>query len=220
MRFEDEDLENQVTSTNEDNQPGPQDNGKIIFCAMLVGFILIVIALLGNNFLNKGKEKAQSQENTYVTNSVNTSQQYVEKDVTVNNNVDVNKQTDAYLDATAQTPITIGKPVGNSDVEMVPNETQSEWLPFTVKYYGEQSAFIESVFTVSNIAGYAKTNGTNGVLKHSITGSIQGLDGTYELEVSYDIALKLKVGTSFKVWYSTINVGGTQFVSEIKTENN
>lgn len=215
-----------------ESMPDPNEtpnNGKVLFFAILFGVFLIVMALLGNRLLRTRSVNSTIPDDLCGTvpknEYVDTSNPYVDTDVNVYSDIDINQNDNTSTpiqDMTTSTdePINIGKDVNHTEVEMVPNVETPTWLPFSVKYYGEQTEFVESIYTVSDIQGYAKKSGNSGVLRHIILGSINGLDGTFELEVSYDIANKLTVGTSFKVWYSTINVGGIDFISEIKTQQN
>lgn len=210
-----------------ESMPNPNatpNNGKVLFFAIIFGVLLIVVALLGNRLISKYRTK-ELHGTEPVEQYVDYDDTYVDTDVNIYSDIDIDKngntsQPTQDMNASTDEPIYIGKDVNHTDVEMVPNVDTPTWLPFSVKYYGEQADFVESIYTVSDIQGYAKKSGNSGVLRHIILGSIDGLDGTFELEVSYDIANKLTIGTSFKVWYSTINVGGIDFISEIKTQQN
>lgn len=55
-----------------------------------------------------------------------------------------------------------------------------------------------------------------GVLTAHLKGTVAGLDGTYELEIPYEKAIKLKVGDAFAITYQTIRVGGNIVIVNIK----
>ena len=67
---------------------------------------------------------------------------------------------------------------------------------------------------VYNITKYDSEG--QGVLTAHLKGTVAGLDGTYELEIPYEKAIKLKVGDAFAITYQTIRVGGNIVIVNIK----
>lgn len=76
---------------------------------------------------------------------------------------------------------------------------------------------IESVFTVTNIRYETKVVEAQRtlLLKGIVTGSIDGMYGTYEADVPYDKAVNLTVGTQLFVKYILAEKNGVQYVSSI-----
>lgn len=207
--FDPNGVNNTTSGVDSNGNNKPASMPVVVIMAILVTTVLVGISLVLNA--------------KFKPNKADTSTQYVPQDVTVHNVSGTNTSGNTLPNNTTivdtKEPINIGTDLTQTNPDILPNETKSDWLPFTVKYYGEQSEYVESIFTVSDIQGYAYTKGNTSKLKHVIIGSIDGLEGSFEIEVGYDIAIKLKIGTAFKVWYSTINVGGTPFVADVKTRN-
>jgi len=55
-----------------------------------------------------------------------------------------------------------------------------------------------------------------GILTANIRGTVAGLDGSYEIELPYEKAVKLKEGDTFAISYQTIRLGGNIVIVNIK----
>jgi len=78
--------------------------------------------------------------------------------------------------------------------------------------------WVDSTFTITELKHYAAvTNGQNDKQVKSVAkGNISGLVGTYEVELPTWQALKLSVGTSFKVSYQLKEQGSYRIIGQIK----
>lgn len=81
----------------------------------------------------------------------------------------------------------------------------------------EFSKPIQGVFTVTNIKYVSKVVEAKKTLqlKAVLTGSIDGVYGTYEADVPYDKALSLEVGTKLYITYSIAEKNGVQYIGGI-----
>ena len=77
---------------------------------------------------------------------------------------------------------------------------------------------IDGVFTVTNIKYVSKVVESQKTLqlKSILTGSIDGVYGTYEVDVPYDKAVGLTVGTRLYITYVIAEKNGVQYVSGIE----
>lgn len=79
-----------------------------------------------------------------------------------------------------------------------------------------QEGYKELVFTVTEIHHYVKTEGSNALsIKTTLTGSLSGMSGTYELDIPYDKGSKLSVGTEFTVNVQLGEYNGRTVIGEV-----
>lgn len=104
--------------------------------------------------------------------------------------------------------------VSNNTVTIESNK----WTQFKGDTSIQFEANIESSIVVTDIKHYASISNNNNdrQLKSIVTGSISGIIGTYELEIPYSSAMKLKVGDSFIITYSIGDYNGYKVIGEIK----
>ena len=89
--------------------------------------------------------------------------------------------------------------------------TDSEQVTFNNEY-------TDMVFTVTGIEHRARAVDANNnlLVKTTLTGSVSGLSGTYQLDVPYNKGIKLVVGNSFNVHVQLGSYNGKTVVGEIK----
>lgn len=82
-----------------------------------------------------------------------------------------------------------------------------------------QDEYKELTFVVLEIHHYArKTSDSTLGLKTTITGSLSGLSGTYEMDIPYNKGIKLRVGTEFTVKVQIGEYNGKTVVGEIRAD--
>ena len=75
---------------------------------------------------------------------------------------------------------------------------------------------ISADFTPTNVRHYIKTTTTGEIeVKSIVTGSISGLTGTYELEITYSQGCLLERGQYFSITYRIGEMNGQQIISDI-----
>lgn len=98
------------------------------------------------------------------------------------------------------------------------SQKKNDWVQFRADDVIEFETTITSSFTITEIKHYALvTNSSNDKqLKSVLTGNISGLVGTYEIEVPFEKAQKLDVGTVFEVSYKMKKLNGYSVISSIE----
>lgn len=78
--------------------------------------------------------------------------------------------------------------------------------------------YINSVFTVTSISHSVKVvdSEKNLMIKTTLVGTLDGIRGTYELEIPYSKGIQLKVGNYFSVEVQLGNYNGKKVVGEIR----
>lgn len=92
------------------------------------------------------------------------------------------------------------------------------WIEFKANGDVVIDVEIDSDFTVTSIRHFAKVVNENNdkIVKSIVTGNISGLVGTYEVEIPYEKAIKLKVGSVFKITYKCNADNDSKIIGEIK----
>lgn len=198
----------------------PVNNKKTIVLVLGAGALLILGSLFVSTKIKQYKvymdQKAYQEQYNNYTNIDNTNSGVSNSQNNSQNNVivDGNKELD-----NGGNVIDINSSNYNDAIDIVSKPVN--WVPFSVKYYGEPSSYMESIFVVKKINGYLLNNRGMGLnqTKYTVSGNLDNIDGVYDIEVNYDIANKLEVGTEFKVWVRTISIGEEKIISEIVTKN-
>lgn len=78
---------------------------------------------------------------------------------------------------------------------------------------------VELTFTVTNVKSYARVIGENSIeVKTVLTGSLSGLEGTYQVEVPYTYSGYVTVGSVLKAQVRIGNFNGRNVVNDIEIE--
>lgn len=95
---------------------------------------------------------------------------------------------------------------------------KDNWVQVKLDDTLEFEETVNGAFTVTDIKHYAMvTNDSNDKqLRSVLVGNISGLIGTYEIEVPYEIAQKLSIGTVFQVSYKITNYNGYRVINGIE----
>ena len=98
------------------------------------------------------------------------------------------------------------------------SQKKNDWVQFGADDVIEFETTITSSFTITEIKHYALvTNSSNDKqLKSVLTGNISGLVGTYEIDIPFEKAQKLVVGTVFEVSYKMKTLNGYSVISSIE----
>jgi len=121
------------------------------------------------------------------------------------------------VNETKQSQVSETRQVQSNETKQVSAQSSDKW----VKINGDTSIkfdnLIESVFTVTKIEHYAMvTNSENDKqVKSILYGTIDGLYGTYSMEIPFDKANKLKISNSFKIEYSMYNNGNYMVIGNV-----
>lgn len=158
--------------------------------------VLIIASLLNNAVKNKKSDtQVESQviaenSNVNVDNIMQENNQYVEQPSTNTQTTVTNVVQDEFVWSTI---------------------TDSEQVTFNNEY-------TDMVFTVTGIEHRARAVDANNnlLVKTTLTGSVSGLSGTYQLDVPYNKGIKLVVGNSFNVHVQLGSYNGKTVVGEIK----
>ena len=104
-----------------------------------------------------------------------------------------------------------------SDIATV-SQRKNDWVQFGTDDVIEFETTLTSSFTITEIKHYALvTNSSNDKqLKSVLKGNISGLVGTYEIEIPFEKAQKLDVGTVFEVSYKMKKLNGYSVISSIE----
>lgn len=79
-----------------------------------------------------------------------------------------------------------------------------------------QEDYKELVFTVTGVHHYVKQEGTNALsIKTTLTGSLSGMSGSYEMDIPYDKGSLISVGTEFTVKVQLGEYNGRTVIGEI-----
>lgn len=106
----------------------------------------------------------------------------------------------------------------NENVQNKNNNTQNDWIEIskdTDISFNEN--YINSVFTITSIDNVVKVidGEKNIMIKSVLTGTLDGIRGTYELDVPYYKGVKLSVGMSFNVRVQIGEYKGKSVIGEI-----
>ena len=95
---------------------------------------------------------------------------------------------------------------------------ESGWVQFALDEPIVFETVIKSSFTVTSIKHFARVSNDNNdkQVKSIVTGNISGLVGTYELEIPFDKAQYLSIGSVFEVSYKIIEMNGYAVVSGVE----
>lgn len=200
----DEDEQNDDDGTQLENRANDGElNIKVFMTVICFGIILVLGSLFVDTKVDQYKKHQQQKKYTQ--------SQKVENTQTNTPKVETSKPESSVVDLNTNN--------SNNQIDIVKNPTT--WTAFKVEYMGEPSQYAETVFKVESIDGYLYKNSNNGIdmTKYTVTGSLKNLEGSYMIDVSYDIAIKLKVGTEFRVWVQVLNIGDTKIISDIVTKS-
>lgn len=188
--FESSEIE-QIDNVELSNSP---TNKRVVIFASIVGFVLILIGLGGNNMLSNIKDKLDNREEI-----VNT----IDKEVTQKEEI-------------SSPQVSISGLQNDYNSNIIRNEINS-WVECSIQDYISQSEPIQSIFTVSDIDTFFKKENINDTpsIKYIIKGNISGLVGIFEIEVGYSIGSKLTLGQQLNILYSTIVINNQNVVSEL-----
>lgn len=108
--------------------------------------------------------------------------------------------------------------VGSSETQVSQNVDGSNWVWVEADGSLTFSEPVSSIFTVTDIKLVSMVIEGQDVmeLESILRGSIDGLRGTYEARVPYDLALKVSVGTELNVEYRIGEKGKTKFITGIQ----
>lgn len=215
------------------NNPADHKNSiKVAAMIIALGVIIIIAALIVYRFIQKPKTNTGStQQNVLV--------QQAQSEQTGNNiqnngsNVQVQPQTSTDTSVSEQ-PVQSNQ-VNNSlgtqgNTYTTPGQTdigQSEQVQDDgwVKFQSNQDAviyqqdYVAATFTVTKVANYVNVSDADTdyiQIKQTLSGQIQGLPGTFQIDVPYNLGSNVQVGQSFdvQVLYGTYN--GRTVVGDVR----
>jgi hypothetical protein len=163
----------------------------------IIGFVVIVIALaIGAIALNARARHTEVQNPPASTTEV--TQQ-----------AEVGSQQEATFDIVENA----SDNVGNQGVAEL-----ASWVEFTQGPENKIDQIADSNFTVTSIQHVAKVvNEKNDMMvKSIIKGNISGLVGTYEVEIPYEKAMYLAIGTVFNIKYHYVIENEVRIIGEIE----
>lgn len=114
----------------------------------------------------------------------------------------------------------VSQNVNNNNVITSPQTTSSQtlWQEISVSGLSLGDTWVESTFTITDLRHYGMVSNTNNdkQIKSVVKGNISGLVGTYEMELPTYKAMKLSVGTSFKITYQLQEQNGYKIIGDIQ----
>lgn len=208
------------------NNPADHKNSiKVAQMIIALGVIIIVAALVVYRIIQGPKTSSdRSQQNVLVqqaqseqaigTNGTNNIQ--VQPQTSTDNQVNQSSgQVNNQLGTQGNTYTTPGQ----TDISQ--DSQDDGWVKFqsnqdAVVY---QSDYVSATFTVTKVNHYVNVSDADTdyiQIKSTLSGQIQGLPGTYDIDVPYNLGSKVQVGQSFdvQVLYGTYN--GRTVVGEIR----
>lgn len=210
------------------NNPADHKNSiKVAQMIIVLGVIIIVAALVVYRIIQGPKTRPNtdsSQQNVLVQQAQN--EQVVGTNGT--NNVQVQPQTSTDNQVN-QSSGQVNNQLGTQgNTYTTPGQTDINqgsqddgWIKFqsnqdAVVY---QSDYVAATFTVTKINHFVNVSDADTdyiQIKSTLSGQIQGLPGTYDIDVPYNLGSKVQVGQSFdvQVLYGTYN--GRTVVGEIR----
>lgn len=215
------------------NNPADHKNSiKVAAMIIALGVIIIIAALIVYRFIQKPKTSTgSSQQNVLVQqaqseqtgNNIQNNESNVQVQPQASNNTSVseqpaqNNQVNNSLGTQGNTYTTPGQTDINQDSQV----QDDGWVKFqsnqdAVVY---QSDYVGATFTVTKIANYVKVSDADTdyfMIKSVLQGQIQGLPGTFQIDVPYNLGSNVQVGQQFdvQVLYGTYN--GRTVIGEIR----
>ena len=208
------------------NNPADHKNSiKVAQMIIALGVIIIVAALIVYRIIQEPKTSSDSsQQNVLVQQAQNeqavgtngTNNVQVQPQTSTNNQVNQSSgQVNNQLGTQGNTYITPGQ------TDIGQDSQNDGWIKFqsnqdAVVY---QPDYVASTFTVTKVSHYVNVSDADTdyiQIKSTLSGQIQGLPGTYDIDVPYNLGSKVQVGQSFdvQVLYGTYN--GRTVVGEIR----
>lgn len=179
---------NTINNTkDEPDSNNPKEIKKTGYFAMLLGLGVLVavffIANIVNGYSKKNRSTNPDQDNIISsTTNDEISESLGVKDKPIDN-----------------------KPLENSNNNVVSSYTgEEDWVSIgKTEKLGEKQT-VQSSFTVTNIDYLAKVSNSlsDKQVKAKVSGNIDGLIGTYVLEIPYSVSQNLSLGVSFKINYN------------------
>lgn len=208
------------------NNPADHKNSiKVAQMIIVLGVIIIVAALIVYRIIQKPKTSSDSsQQNVLVQQAQN--EQAVGTNGT--NNVQVQPQTSTNNQVN-QSSGQVNNQLGTQgNTYTTPGQTdigQDSQNDGWIKFQSNQDAvvyqpdYVAATFTVTKVSHYVNVSDADTdyiQIKSTLTGQIQGLPGTYDIDVPYNLGSNVQVGTSFdvQILYGTYN--GRTVVGEIR----
>lgn len=208
------------------NNPADHKNSiKVAQMIIALGVIIIVAALIVYRIIQKPKTSSDSsQQNVLVQQAQNeqavgtsgTNNVQVQPQTSTNNRVNQSSgQVNNQLGTQGNTYTTPGQ------TDIGQDSQNDGWIKFqsnqdAVVY---QPDYVAATFTVTKVSHYVNVSDADTdyiQIKSTLTGQIQGLPGTYDIDVPYNLGSNVQVGTSFdvQILYGTYN--GRTVVGEIR----
>lgn len=208
------------------NNPADHKNSiKVAQMIIALGVIIIVAALIVYRIIQEPKTSSDSsQQNVLVQQAQN--EQAVGTNGT--NNVQVQPQTSTNNQVN-QSSGQVNNQLGTQgNTYTTPGQTdigQDSQNDGWIKFQSNQDAvvyqpdYVAATFTVTKVSHYVNVSDADTdyiQIKSTLSGQIQGLPGTYDIDVPYNLGSKVQVGQSFdvQVLYGTYN--GRTVVGEIR----
>lgn len=173
-----------------DSQPQDTTQKKSVTKTALIAIAIGVVGLIVVLCIAGAVGKSKENENTSVQNNTSSSQ------VNINNNTNNN----------------------NVVVENNTTNTESSWVIISnTENVDFNTEYKNLTFLITGIEHYAKRVDAKGdlMLKTTLTGSLSGLSGVYNLDVPYNKGVKLSVGDEFTVQVLIGSYSGKSVVGDI-----
>ena len=116
-----------------------------------------------------------------------------------------------------QTQSSAGQVQSSRQVQSSTQNSSDGWMEFnSSSEIVFQEDYKELVFTVTGVHHYVKQEGTNALsIKTTLTGSLSGMSGSYEMDIPYDKGSLISVGTEFTVKVQLGEYNGRTVIGEI-----
>lgn len=195
--------------------------GKTAIIAIIVGIVIIAAVFIIIGIVKKnggGNKQNPSQVEVIDKNDVNNNTQN-NNNTQDNSNTQNNNQTNNTQDN--NTNQNANNTTGNQQVVITnPNNiSKDNWIEIgaseqeKIKFNNEYSTL---QFTITSVTHKAKYSGNTLVVKTVVSGSLSGLNGTYEIELPFNIGSSLSIGNILNVEVLLGSYNDKIVVGEIK----
>lgn len=191
-----DDTENNEDSSVDENEAERKKSKRVAIMAVVAGLVVLVLCF-GVGRIAKNKRIADSNKSSVVSTEQKSNK--------------VSKDTDSKKVVEEKKQVNTSDNKGSSQGSWVEIEYDNE-LKFKGPVYGD--------FTVVSIKSYGKLINENGdkIIKTIAKGNISGLVGYYEIDIPYNKAGSIPVGTVLKVSYNIVDKESGYIIDNLKAE--
>lgn len=187
-------INTKVDTSKENTSDGVRDVKKTAIISAVAGLVLILAALAIASAVGKAADRKSSADESGAKQIVSD---------------EASKSKEAVKDTDEGTSLNSNKTIGT---------VEASWKVFTQGPEKELDSVVDSNFTVTSIQHVAKVvNEKNDIMiKSVVKGNISGLVGTYEVDIPYEKAKYLEIGTVFNIKYHYTVENGMRIIGEIE----